>query len=203
MNENVVRKDFARPWWERYHPISYQIISRSGDKEEFEAMSRSCNNAGVRVYVDVVLNHMAAPLSDGNTKLNDDVEVKEVKEYEEKEMVGTGGSTANASTRSYPAVPYEEKHFHRRCAIVDYSDGLQMRNCELKQLPDLDHSQEHVKEKIVDFLNELVNMGAAGFRVDAAKYMWPADLRVSSLKQSLIFLRFLMFYRTSFQESTT
>lgn len=33
-----------------------------------------------------------------------------------------------------------------------------------------------MREKIVGFLNKLVSLGAAGFRVDAAKHMWPADL---------------------------
>lgn len=28
----------------------------------------------------------------------------------------------------------------------------------------------------MEYLNHLVNLGVAGFRVDAAKHMWPADL---------------------------
>ena len=30
--------------------------------------------------------------------------------------------------------------------------------------------------KIADFLNSMVNAGVAGFRIDAAKHMWPGDL---------------------------
>lgn len=33
-----------------------------------------------------------------------------------------------------------------------------------------------MREKIVEFLNKLIDLGVAGFRVDAAKHMWPADL---------------------------
>lgn len=29
----------------------------------------------------------------------------------------------------------------------------------------------------MEFLNHLVNLGVAGFRVDAAKHMWPSDLQ--------------------------
>lgn len=30
---------------------------------------------------------------------------------------------------------------------------------------------------IVQFMNELIALGVAGFRIDAAKHMWPADLQ--------------------------
>ena len=32
-------------------------------------------------------------------------------------------------------------------------------------------------EKIVTYLNNLISFGVAGFRIDAAKHMWPVDLR--------------------------
>lgn len=30
---------------------------------------------------------------------------------------------------------------------------------------------------IVQFMNELIALGVAGFRIDAAKHMWPSDLQ--------------------------
>lgn len=30
--------------------------------------------------------------------------------------------------------------------------------------------------KIIQFMNELLELGVAGFRIDAAKHMWPSDL---------------------------
>lgn len=53
-----------------------------------------------------------------------------------------------------------------------------MRNCELNGLKDLNQGTEYVRGKIVDALNHLIDLGVAGFRVDAAKHMWPADLGV-------------------------
>ena len=49
-----------RPWWERYQPVSYQLTSRSGNDAQFRDMVTRCNNVGVRIYVDAVINHMAA-----------------------------------------------------------------------------------------------------------------------------------------------
>lgn len=52
-----------------------------------------------------------------------------------------------------------------------------MRNCRLLGLLDLAQDKEHVRERIVDYMNRLVDMGVAGFRVDACKHMWPEDLK--------------------------
>lgn len=56
-------------WWDRYQPVSYQINSRGGDENAFRDMVRRCNNVGVRIYVDAVVNHMAAG-GTGNTICN-------------------------------------------------------------------------------------------------------------------------------------
>lgn len=49
-----------RPWWERYQPISYLLTTRSGNEQEFSEMTRRCNSVGVRIYVDIIINHMCA-----------------------------------------------------------------------------------------------------------------------------------------------
>ena len=56
VNEHAVLGN--RPWYELYQPVSYRIISRSGNEAEFKDMVHRCNKAGVRIYVDAVLNHM-------------------------------------------------------------------------------------------------------------------------------------------------
>ena len=47
-----------RPWWERYQPVSYKIDGRSGNEQQFADMVSRCNKVGVRIFVDIVLNHM-------------------------------------------------------------------------------------------------------------------------------------------------
>ncbi len=53
---------------------------------------------------------------------------------------------------------------------------IQVRNCYLVSLNDLDGSKDYVRGKIADYLNDLVDIGVKGFRVDASKHMWPGDL---------------------------
>lgn len=43
-------------------------------------------------------------------------------------------------------------------------------------LPDLNQGKTKTRSKIIQFMNELLALGVAGFRVDAAKHMWPSDL---------------------------
>ena len=59
VNEHAVLD--KRPWWELYEPVSYRIHSRSGNETQFKDMVQRCNKAGVRIYVDIVLNHMTGP----------------------------------------------------------------------------------------------------------------------------------------------
>ena len=51
-----------------------------------------------------------------------------------------------------------------------------MRNCRLVGLPDLLLSKDYVTGKIAEYMNRLISIGVAGFRIDAAKHMWPQDL---------------------------
>lgn len=159
----VFGETVKRPWYERYQPVSYKIGNRSGNETQFRDMVRRCNQAGVRVYVDVVINHMT-----GNLEISK----------------GTAGSTFSYDEFSYPAVPYGPDDFKKKqqCGsqsggIDSYGNAQQVRNCELVGLRDLNHGREHVRAKVAEFLNRLIRFGAAGFRVDAAKHMWPADLQ--------------------------
>jgi len=155
VNENIIVAN--RPWWERYQPISYVLTTRSGNEAQFRSMVTRCNNVGVRIYVDIILNHMSGDSSN---------------------PVGTAGNRADPAARSYPAVPYSVSDFNTPCSIVDYSDRYQVRNCELVGLRDLNQGVTWVRDRIADFLDKLIEIGVAGFRVDAAKHMWPGDLDI-------------------------
>ncbi|OTF78639.1 Group 4 mite allergen-like protein (alpha amylase), partial [Euroglyphus maynei] len=56
VNEHAILD--RRPWYERYQPVSYDLRTRSGDEQQFRRMVKRCHKAGVRIYVDIVLNHM-------------------------------------------------------------------------------------------------------------------------------------------------
>ncbi|XP_055636514.1 alpha-amylase A-like [Toxorhynchites rutilus septentrionalis] len=151
--ENIIIPN--RPWWERYQPASYHLNTRSGTEQQFASMVRRCNQVGVRIYVDIVINHMAAVSG-----------------------VGTGGSVIDVEGLNFPAVPYGRNDFNPACGIYDYGNRYQVRNCWLVGLPDLNQGVPWVRDRIVDLMNKCIDYGIAGFRVDAVKHMWPEDLEL-------------------------
>ena len=47
-HENRIISLPNRPWFERYQPVSYNLVTRSGNEREFRDMVERCNKAGVR-----------------------------------------------------------------------------------------------------------------------------------------------------------
>ena len=163
VSEHVILNQPPRPWYERYQPISYKLVTRSGNEQQFKDMVSRCNKAGVRIYIDVVLNHMSAGNMAGK---------------------GTAGSEYNGIKMSFPSVPFTSEHFngYPKCPnsnldIKNYDDPNQSRNCRLLNLVDVNNGHNHVRNKQAEFLNKMIDIGVAGFRVDASKHMWPADLK--------------------------
>lgn len=154
----------VRSWYERYEPVSYQMASPSGNLQEFVEMVRRCNESQVRVFVDVVLNHMTSSIGEGK---------------------GYNGTSFNSDSFVYDGVPYRASDFHSHAdcgtasgLVEDYSNVVQVRNCKFRGRADLNHRVENVRSRIVDYLKGLVSVGVSGFRVDGADYMWPEDLEV-------------------------
>jgi alpha-amylase len=139
-------------WWTRYQPVSYKIESRGGTREEFADMVARCDAAGVDVYADAVINHMAGF----------------------PEGVGVAGSPF--SEYDYPAVPYDVDDFHH-CGrnetdrIADYQDLWEVQSCQLGTLDDIDTGKPEVQASIAAYLNDLLSLGVAGFRLDAVKHI--------------------------------
>ena len=82
----------------------------------------------------------------------------------------------------FPDVPYTMDNFNDCdgcpdcCCINQWTGHDMVRNCRLLGLIDTNPKVPDTEDKIVDYLNDVIDVGVAGFRVDAAKHMWPEDL---------------------------
>ncbi|WP_174528530.1 carbohydrate-binding module family 20 domain-containing protein [Micromonospora maritima] len=153
--------DGVHPWYEVYQPVSYKLDSRFGNRQQFAAMVAACHAAGVRVYVDAVVNHMAGTNNPAGTR---------------------GYAGTEFSGYSYPAVPYGSGDFHRpgdNCptggGISDWNNEAQVTSCELLSLSDLYTEKDAVRTRIAAYLNDLIGLGVDGFRVDAVKHVRKDD----------------------------
>lgn len=139
-------------WWTHYQPVSYQIESRLGTREQFANMVSECNDAGVKVIADVVINHMTG----------------------QEEGVGWAGSEFTHT--NYPGT-YSPEDFHNHgCEVEDYTDRWQVQECDLLGLADLKTSADYVQSRIAEHLDDLVSLGVEGFRIDAVKHISADDL---------------------------
>jgi len=145
-------------WWTTYQPVSYKIESRLGTREQFKNMVAACRRAGVDVIADAVINHMTAQSS------------------------GKGYAGTSFTKYEYPGI-YTKEDFHNcnltpNDQIINYRDLAQVQTCELLGLSDLNQKKENVQRQILNYLNDLLSLGVAGFRIDAAKHIYAPDLKV-------------------------
>ncbi|MFE4749752.1 carbohydrate-binding module family 20 domain-containing protein [Streptomyces mirabilis] len=138
-------------WWDVYQPYAYNLNSRFGTAAQFKAMVDTCHAAGIKVYTDAVINHTAA-------------------------QTGTGYN-GTVVTNKYDTPDYDPADSDD-CTktISNWSDRYEVQHCELLGLPDLDTAESGVRTKIIGFLNQQIDLGVDGFRVDAAKHIDAADL---------------------------
>lgn len=140
-------------WWERYQPASYRLDGRLGTRQELATMVATCRSAGVAIYADVVLNHMANGTGTGEA--------------------GTQYNEAN----NYPGPGFSSADFHPRCTVND-SSVQNVQECWLGgDLPDLRTESAKVRQAAANHLKDLMSLGVAGFRIDAAKHMNANDLK--------------------------
>ena len=150
--EHVVVPELNFPWWQRYQPVSYQLVSRSGDRTQLVDMVQRCRAVGVAVYADAVINHMAAI------------------------DTAPGSAGTEFSRYDYPALYRSEDFNDCRKSITDYQNAEQVTQCELVGLPDLNTALLSVQSQLADYLIDLSSLGIAGFRIDAAKHMRSEEL---------------------------
>ncbi|KAG8907312.1 hypothetical protein FRB99_004761 [Tulasnella sp. 403] len=144
-------------WFTPYQPVSYKIISKFGNRDQFASMVRRCRDAGVGVIVDTIFNHM--------TGGGDNV------------TAAIAGSTY--THYNYTGI-YDYNNFHHCTTpgsnINDWNDQYQLWNCQVFGLADLDTSQEYVRNTLAAYANDLISMGVAGLRLDAAKSIDPREM---------------------------
>ena len=168
-NPNNGAVTIRHPWWEVYQAVDYSLTSRMGDEQEFKDMVSTCRKAGVKVYVDAVINHT---VGQGHTSY--------------------GGKTYDDPLYSQPAVPYTRANFHvpqGECpttgGIDDFNNVKQVTNCDLVGLHDLRTQTPYVRTTLATYLNKLLGYGVSGFRVDAAKHVGQTDLDAIYARRAL------------------
>ncbi len=131
------------PWWLFYQPVSFETVGnyKLGSEAEFRSLAEKADQKGIKIIVDLVLNHVA----DTGTPVDQDQEL-------------------DLALRD-PSL------YHFQGSIDNYQDRWQVTQRNLGSLPDLNTQDQRVQDMHVRFLNKCIDLGADGFRFDAAKHI--------------------------------
>lgn len=158
-------------WWMRYQPQDYRVIDHPlGDTSAFLDMERALTAAGLTLYADLVLNHMANEASQRADLNYPGSRVLQVYATNIERHTGLrlyGDLSANLFTAA---------DFHPAFCINNYADAVQVQTGRLCSgngdpgLPDLAETPNVVAQQRL-YVAALIAAGVDGFRVDAAKHM--------------------------------
>lgn len=164
-------------WWQRYQPQDYRVIDNQlGDTNDFITMVQTLKDHGLRVYADVVFNHMA-----NESKIRTDLDYPNAldmqsyyNDWDYYQSVKLFGDL------SQPL--FDENDFVEAFGIEDWKDKWQVQNGRITAgredpgLPTL-RDNKHVVASQQAYLKALKKIGVQGFRIDAAKHMTLEHLR--------------------------
>lgn len=135
------KDDSSKNWWILYQPLNFEIGNRLGSKEELRDLCIEADKYGIIIIADTVINHLAN-ISDDDPLTPHPWIDKDIK--------------------------YNSDCFKEKINVYDWDDRNQVINYCMG-LPGLNPNNEIVQEKIINMLNEYLDLGVNGFRFDAAK----------------------------------
>jgi alpha-amylase len=182
-------KQGACEWWQRYQPQDFRVIDHcDGNKESLVAAIEALKANDVRIYADVVVNHMANERDAATTFPGDGT----LKEYQSnagywRKQILYGDADSNGVLDNgmlpddgQPAGLFGPQDFHEAACIRDYNNKrsvIRDRICGsapdsgLPDLKDTDPNRNWVNEQRKQYIQALYDLGVRGFRIDAAKHM--------------------------------
>lgn len=135
-------------WYYYYQPTDWTIGNYMlGSRESFKSMCDSAYRYGVRVLVDVLPNHTA---------------------IDHTAVLPTLDAAVGGHENLYHANGFNE--------IRDYNDRYQCTTGQMGGLPDVNTENPDFQYYYLQYVNDLINLGARGFRYDTAKHIGlPSD----------------------------
>ncbi|MBE6135928.1 MAG: starch-binding protein [Erysipelotrichaceae bacterium] len=148
-------EDTHETWWRFYQPVglclgnstSNILFSTSDGASELTALCEAASEKGIRIIVDVIVNHLAD--GTGNGGLN-----PQVKQFSPEIYDNYTETLHNPNGK----VPYDSSNV----AGIVKSDAFGK---------DLNTANSKVQGSVYKFLKTLVDCGVTGFRFDAAKHI--------------------------------
>lgn len=149
---------FVGDWWKFYQPTDFSIGNVLGSTSDFKEMCDEAKKYGVKIVVDVVTNHLANNSGKGNHAKWDRSDsipsyLKDNDSFWHEEWKGAFNNNDKDRT-----------------SMTQGAIGM----------PGLNTGNKELQKIIINFLNKAQELGADGFRFDAAKHIELPTDEVSS-----------------------
>jgi alpha-amylase len=157
-------------WWQVYQPKDYRILlSRCGNKAEIGEIVRRAHsdaNRPLRVYADLLINHMANEDRDDHFTFPGNAELRKYtanRHYFESNKLYGNLDEGLFSPHDF--------HLQGEISPEDYRNNrYRVERFRLSGLPDLKANEWVLKQQRL-MVKALVDLGFDGFRIDAAKHL--------------------------------
>ena len=169
------------PWWYGTQIVSFKYDARAGNQKQLKKITQRCRAHNVRVYAEIVINHMTG---DGN----------DVNPYHYNgeppcnvwgPKPGSGGSpfyntafqvqnnyyTNQPPGIEYPAVPYFPSDFHCSRSIENWDDPFELCFGYLAGLQDVNTEKEYPQRRIATYIVDLLSIGVSGVTIANGRHI--------------------------------
>ena len=170
------------PWWYGTQVVSYKYDARIGNQKQLKKIINRCRSYNVRVYAEVVVNHMTG---EGNDMNVDHVNGDKPPCNHWGQKTGSGFSpmfqtafqnqynyyTGKLPATEYPSVPYFPSDFHCSKSIEDWDDPVELVYGYMVGLQDLNTEKEYVQKRIATFFVDMISMGISGIEIANGRHI--------------------------------
>ena len=133
--------DHTDGWWLLYQPLGFEIGNKLGSKDDLYELCKEARKYAIGIIADAVINHVANKCDEEPLEPHPDVD---------RDLLENDGC------------------FKRKAQITNWDDRGQVTNLCMG-LPGLNPNSPIVQNKITNMLNNYIDLGVDGFRLDAAK----------------------------------
>ena len=132
--------DANKDWYKNYQVLDLDIGNSYGSKEDLIKLCIKCDSYGLKVMQDIIITHFANTNQYGSLNIHKNV---------------------NFNLRNNPFIWRDRKliDFSNRWSITHHCNGL----------PSIRMDNYEYQELVFNFMNELIDCGVSGFRIDSCK----------------------------------
>ena len=132
--------DADKDWYKNYQVLDLTTGNSYGSKEDLIQLCSKCDSYGLKVIQDIIITHYANTNQYGSLNIHKNV---------------------NFNLRNNPFIWRDRK-------LIDYSNRWSITH-HCNGLPSVRMDNYEYQELVFNFMNELIDCGVSGFRIDSCK----------------------------------